>query len=90
MNLGYWGIRGVFRGQVARYLIAYSGAPCKEITYKMGEVGGEDWKEKKATNFMPYPNLPHISHGPFHVSETIAVCQYICEKYKPELLGKTP
>ncbi len=62
MNLGYWSIRGVFRGQVARYLIAYSGAPCKEITY---QIGTEEWNEKKATGFMPFPNLPHISHGPF-------------------------
>ncbi len=33
MNMGYWSIRGMFRGQVARFIIAYSGAPCKEITY---------------------------------------------------------
>ena len=85
--LGYWNGRGMFYGNVTRFLIAYSGTPCKIIEFVMGE---DEWTNKKASNFMPFPNLPYITQGPFQLSETLAICQYICQKRKPELLGKTP
>ena len=71
MNMGYYNFRGIFRGQVPRYLIAYSGAPCQEVNFT---IGTDEWKEKKTSGYMPFPNLPYIEHGPFKLSEWIAVC----------------
>ena len=33
ITLGYWNIRGIFRGNVTRYLLAYSQANWEEKTY---------------------------------------------------------
>ena len=86
ITLGYWNLRGGPRGNVARYLLAYSGADWNERTYTLGQ---EEWKNDKDT-VMDFANLPYIIDGDFKVSETYAVHNYIAQKYCPELIGTTP
>ena len=73
ITLGYWNLRGGPRGNVARYLLAYSGADWNERTYTLGQ---EEWKNDKDT-VMDFANLPYIIDGDFKVSETYAVHNYI-------------
>ena len=48
-----------------------------------------DWKEEKRKLGMDLPNLPYFLDGENKVTETMAIMRYICNKYKPELLGST-
>lgn len=71
--LGYWNHRGGSRGNVARFLLAYSGAAWEEKTYVRSEP---HWKHDKET-LMPFCNLPYLIDGDHKLSETFAVHQYI-------------
>lgn len=88
--LGFWDSRGTCRGNVARYMLAYSKAPWEMKTYIMDDSANDkDWTNDKE-NLMPFCNLPYLIDGEFKVSETYAVHQYIAAKYCPDLLGNTP
>ena len=87
LTFGYWNFRGSIRGNGARYLLKYVGAKYDEINYV---PGSGDWDEAKKNLGMTHPNLPYIAQGKFKLSETVAVHQYICQKYCPALLGTTP
>ena len=39
---------------------------------------------------MPFGNLPYIIDGNVKLSETMAVMGYIANKWKPEVIGRTP
>ena len=52
-------------------------------------MGGDEWKAAKG-EIMPFANLPYLIDGDLKISETFAVHQYIAQKWKPEILGKTP
>ena len=47
-----------------------------------------DWAPVKPTLGMEFPNLPYLVDGDFKMSETFPILNYICDKWKPELLGK--
>lgn len=87
VKLGYWKFRGVHRGNGARYLLAYSGAQWEEQSFVIGE---EEWATFKSGGTIDWPNLPFIIDGDVNVTETVAVHRYICDKFKPELLGSNP
>ena len=84
--MGYWNIRG--RGQVIRYLLAYTGLDWEEKTYDQpGEWFAIGDKPKLGLDF---PNLPYLIKGDFKLTESNAIANYIIRKSsKPELLGKT-
>ena len=64
IKLGYWAIRG--RGQVLRHLLAYTGLPWEEKTYKEpGEWFAIGDKNKIDLDF---PNLPYIIKGDFKLT----------------------
>ena len=67
--LGYWNLRGNCRGNVARFMLAHSGANWEERTYVRGTP---DWGKDKG-NLMPFCNLPYIIDGDVKLSETFAV-----------------
>ena len=48
-------------------------------------MGG--WKEDKFNLGIGFPNLPYFLDGDIKVAETMPLMRYICNKYKPELLG---
>ena len=84
--LGYLNVRGGCHGNVARFMLAHSGANWEERTY---ERGTPDWGNDKKT-IMDFTNLPYIIDGKFKVSETFAVHQFIAGKCLPSALGTTP
>ena len=81
-------MRGGHRGNGTRYLLNYCGVNYREETYDC--VPNSEWGKNKDSLGLNFPNLPHIVDGDFNITETIAVQEYICMKWKPELLGRTP
>ena len=89
--LGYWKIRGL--GSPIRYLFEYTGVEYEETQYEQGDAPDysvEVWTLSKPTLGLDFPNLPYLIYGDVKLTETIAILRYICNKWAPELLGKTP
>ena len=87
VTLGYWNLRGACRGNPAKYLLNYAKVQYDDKTYIIGE---DEWKNTKGSLGMDFPNLPYIDCNGFKVTETLAVHQYIAEKFCPAVLGTTP
>ena len=88
--LGYWDIRGL--GAPIRYLLEYLQVPYEDKQYFLGEApdfSKEAWFKVKHTMGFDFPNLPYLIDGDVQITESEAIFRYICNKYKPELLGKT-
>ena len=68
-------------------MLNYAKVDYDEKTYVIGE---SEWRDTKATLGMEFPNLPYIKVDDFIVSETLAVHQYIAEKFCPAILGEGP
>ena len=85
VTLGYWGIKG--RGQIARYLLAYTGTQFEDKLY----TSQEEWFQKDKNNLgLTFPNLPYLIDGNFKLTESHAIYAYIVNRSdKKELLGKT-
>ena len=75
------------RGNATRYVLAYSGAQWEN---QMLTMGGDEWPALKSGGTIDFPNLPFLIDGDVNVTETVAVQRYVCDKFKPELLGDTP
>jgi glutathione S-transferase len=83
-TLGYWGVRG--RAQVARLLLAYTGAVWENVKYTNPAqwFGGD--KESLGLDF---PNMPYLIDNDVKITESRAINIYIVERSnKKELLGK--
>ena len=87
VTLGYLNTRGCMRGNPARYLLNFAKVQYDEKTYILGT---DEWKNTKDSLGMDFPNLPYIDCNGFKVSETLAVHQYIAEKFCPAVNGTTP
>ena len=90
LTLGYWKIRGL--AEPIRLLLHYLGIEYKEVLYEFGpapDFSGDSWFKVKYTLGFDYPNIPYLLDGEFKMTESNAILRYICEKYKPELLGET-
>ena len=71
LTLGYWKIRGL--AQPARYMLAYVGADYNNEMYEQGdgpEFSREAWMSVKPTMPHQYPNLPYLSDGDVHITES--------------------
>jgi glutathione S-transferase len=90
-TLGYWEFRGL--GGHCRMLLTHLGVDFEDKRYPFGEApefaGMAAWKEEKPTLPMAFPNLPYIIDDDVKVSENKAILRFICQKYKPEYLGRT-
>ena len=50
----------------------------------------QPWRDDKFNLGMDFPNLPYFEDNGFKMSETLAIHQYIADKWMPQLLGETP
>ena len=88
--LGYWDIRGL--AQPIRYLLAHIGLDYEDKQYFYGEAPGfskDAWFSVKASSGFDFPNLPYLIDGDLKITESHAIYRYLCNKYRPELLGKS-
>ena len=91
VKLGYWKIRGM--SEKIRHLLEYCGVPYTQEKYSGPEDANRWFKEQKPKMMQKTPaiNLPYLIDGDKIISESDAICIYICHKSKKvELLGRNP
>ena len=71
---------------MVRLVLNFIGVEYEEETLE----GYDQWFPTKFERGLAFPNLPFLVDGEFRLTETTAIIEYICAKYKPELLGSTP
>jgi glutathione S-transferase len=90
--LGYWTTRGLAAPII--YLLKHVGVDYEHKEYDLkikadGSVDGSDWfGVKPSMTMLDFPNLPYFIDGDVTLSENLAICEYICAKWCPDLLGK--
>ena len=89
-------------GAQIRYLLKYCQVDFAEElfpqTFDDSAEGYDRWnrdeylarKAELVAAGMPFPNLPYFLDGEVKLAQASAIQRYICHKWKPELLGKTP
>ena len=89
--MGYWDIRGLVAP--IKYLLEHVGVEYEDKRYFYGDVppfSKDAWFSVKHTVGLDFPNLPYLIDGDYNLTESHAIYRYICNKYRPDLLGKTP
>ena len=87
VTYGYWNTRSGIRGQINRMILKHAGV---DFTEKRYEKSTGEWETDKTALGLDFPNLPYIIDGDVKLTESKAVTVYICDKFAPQLLGKTP
>lgn len=90
VTLGYWKIRGL--ASPIRYLLEHCKVPYEQDLYEQGEApefSRNAWLDKKFTLQLDFPNLPYLIDGNLRFTESQGIMRYICNKWNPDLLGKT-
>jgi len=87
--LGYWAIRGL--SERIRQLLEYLSIPYTEERYE-GAEGRARWVNEVKPNLItrnPAVTLPYLWDGDKLISESDAICIYLCHKAKrADLLGR--
>ena len=75
-------------------LFYYLDVDFEDKCYQVGAAPDFDkttWLNDKLTLGMAFPNLPYLMDGDeVRLTETAAIMQYLCSKWRPELLGSCP
>lgn len=81
---GYWDVRGL--GEAIRMVLRWAKADYVEKQYRMRE--GTDmatmvgmWAEEKYNLGLPFPNLPYFIDGETKLTQSLAILNYVGEKY---------
>lgn len=87
--LGYWAIRGL--SERVRQLLEYLSIPYTEQKYE-GAEGRAKWVQEVKQSLIPKNpavTLPYLLDGDKLVSESDAICVYLCHKAeRTDLLGR--
>jgi len=98
-TLGYWNVRGL--GSQIRYLLRHCEVEFEEELFEQtfddnaegyDRWNRDDWMKRKSELQvqMEFPNLPFFLDGDVKLVQASAIQRYICHKWKPELLCRTP
>ena len=89
-KLVYWDVRGL--GEAIRLQLTYLGVQFEDKSYETTDDMSfrQAWLDDKFNLGMDFPNLPYFEDNGFKMSETLAIHQYIADKWMPQLLGETP
>ena len=82
--MGYWKIWGL--GELVRLTLNYLKLDYEDEQFETPE----QWFPTKFNRGIPFVKIPFIVDGEHKQTETSAIIEYLCHKYKPELLGTTP
>ena len=80
ITIAYWNVRG--KCFVPRCLLHMTG---RTIDYKNYQ-SPEQWAADKFSLGLDAPNLPYLINKDVKLTQTAAICNYICHKYLPHLL----
>jgi glutathione S-transferase len=95
--LGYWSVRGL--AAQLRYMLKYAEVDFEDDLYPQvfdenatgyNRWNGDAWWTVYDKKGLEMPNLPYFIDGDVKLSMSSAIARYICAKWKPELLGRTP
>lgn len=89
--LGYFNHRGM--GMSLRLQLVYHGVDFEDRNYVMGDEMGSpnSWKDVKQEQNLDFPNLPYFKDTDgTNVTETLAIHEYLADKFEPAMLGSTP
>lgn len=73
--------------------MAYLGVEYENEQYNHGktiETKLQPWLDVKFHLGLDFPNMPYYIDGDVKLSESKSIMKYICKKYQPDLLGRTP
>ena len=75
--LSYWNVRG--RAEPIRLLLEYLGVPYAQKFYDLAKY--QEWfeQDKKQLDSL-FQNLPYVQDGDFVLTESEAICHYLCKK----------
>lgn len=87
--LGYYNTRGL--AETIRTLLSHLEVEYEDRLYdpSLSIENPESWEYSKFNLGFDFPNLPYIIDNNFKLTQSKAILQYICRKYRPEYLGNS-
>ena len=87
MKLGYLNTRCL--ASSIRLLLNFLKIDFEDKMYPNHIDNRKEWLDHKNNLGLSFPNLPYLVDGDFQMTEHIPIHEYIAEKFRPELLGRS-